>query len=390
MRRRFTLPHVPVISLKGLRLWPSGWFPCRLDRYLIFKFLGTYFFAIVLIISIAVVFDYNENMASFAEHNAPGPAIIRYYFNFVPYYATLFSSLFLFIAVIFFTSKLADNSEVIAMLAAGVSMNRIWRAYMFSALLVGALNFYLADTVIPHGSIRRLEFENLYKKSKQKQNKTSRANVQVKVAPNVVAYIERFDLTTKTGYNFSLDEFQHKRLVRHLTATSVTYDSIANEKYHWKLTNVKMRDLSGYKEKVETPRATLDSVIMMEPSDLLPTRNMQETMTNRELYDYINRQRQRGNTKVEAYEVELYKRFANPFASFILATIGLSLSSRKRKGGMGMALGVGLGLSATYILMDSVMATMATQAGLMPQIAAWIPNIIYTLIAFFLYRKAPR
>lgn len=375
---------------RSIRVWPAGWFPQRLDRYLITKFLGTYFFAIILIISIAVVFDYNENMASFAAHNAPGKAIMHYYLNFVPYYTTLFSSLFLFIAVIFFTSKLADNSEVIAMLAAGVSMRRIWLAYMFSALLVGGLNFWLSDTVIPRGSIRRLEFENLYKKSKKKQNKTMRENVQVKVAPNVVAYIERFELSTKTGYNFSLDEFRNKKLVRHLTASSITYDSIADAKYHWKLTNARSRDLTGYKERVEVLGGVVDSVIMMEPSDLLPTRNMQETMTNRQLRDYIERQRLRGNTRVEAYEVELAKRYANPFASFILATIGLSLSSRKRKGGMGMALGVGLALSATYILMQSVMATMATQAGLSPWIAAWLPNIIYTVIAFVLYRKAPR
>lgn len=377
-------------DIHKLRLWPKGWYPSRLDRYIIFKFLGTYFFAIILIISIAVVFDYNENMASFSEHNAPGKAIFHYYLNFIPYYSNLFSALFLFIGVIFFTSKLADNSEIIAMLAAGVSMNRIWRDYMVSAAIIAALNFYLSAEVIPVGSVKRLEFENIYKKSKKKQNKTSRDNAQLMIQPGVVAYIERFDGPTKTGYHFSLDKFKNKKLVSHLTAQRIVYDSVADEKYHWHLEGVTMRDLSGMKENVKSNIAQIDSVLLITPSDLLPTRNMQETMTNSELLDYIDRQYARGNIQVQAYQVEYYKRFANPFASFILATIGLSLSSRKRKGGMGLALGVGLALSATYIMMQTVTATFATQAGLMPQIAVWLPNIIYAAIAAYLYTKAPR
>ena len=377
-------------DIHKLRLWTKGWYPCRLDRYIISKFLGTYFFAIILIISIAVVFDYNENMASFSEHNAPGKAIFHYYLNFIPYYSNLFSALFLFIGVIFFTSKLADNSEIIAMLAAGVSMNRIWRDYMVSAAIIAALNFYLSAEVIPVGSVKRLEFENIYKKSKKKQNKTSRDNAQLMIQPGVVAYIERFDGPSKTGYHFSLDKFKNKKLVSHLTAQRIIYDSVSDEKYHWHLEGVTMRDLSGMKENVKSNIAQIDSVLLITPSDLLPTRNMQETMTNSELLDYIDRQYARGNMQVQAYQVEYYKRFANPFASFILATIGLSLSSRKRKGGMGLALGVGLALSATYIMMQTVTATFATQAGLMPQIAVWLPNIIYAAIAAYLYTKAPR
>ncbi len=377
------------MKIPHIRLWPKGWFPCRLDRYIIGKFLGTYFFAILLIISIAVVFDYNESMARYSETGAPGKEILMYYLDFVPYYANLFSALFLFIAVIFFTSKLADNSEVIAMLAAGVSMNRIWRSYMFSAALVAGLNFYLGAEVIPRGSVKRLAFENTYKKTKARQNKTSRTNAQLKVQPDVVAYLESYDGPTYTGYHFSLDKFENKKLVQHLTANSIQYDKISQERYHWKLYDVTLRDLRGNQEKMRHV-AQMDSVITMEPSDLLPTRNMQETMTNSQLLDYIQKQIERGNALVQVYWVEYYKRFANPCSSFILATIGLSLSSRKRKGGMGMSLGLGLALSALYVLMQSVTATFAIQAGLLPIVAVWIPNAIYLLIAAFLYSKAPR
>ena len=357
-----------------------------LDWYIIKKFIGTYIFSIILIISIAIIFDFNENLSKLTEYQAPWRAIIfDYYANFVPYYSNLFSPLFVFIAVIFFTSKLAGNSEIISMLAAGVSFNRLMRPYMISCVLIAGLTYYLNSFVIPHGTVIRLNFKSLYLNSKKN---TAAENVQLKVAENTVAYIQKYDDQYKRGYGFSLDKFDGNKLIDHLTASEIQYDTIADAKYHWKISNWKIRKLKGLKEHITTG-AEMDTVIMMEPTDLVYSKGQQETFTSPELLDYISKQTSRGSKNVVQYEVEYHKRIAMSFSSFVLTIIGLSLSSRKRKGGMGMYLGIGLALSVSYILLQTVSSTFAINANTPPILAAWIPNIIFAAIAYFCYRHAP-
>lgn len=357
-----------------------------LDWYIIKKFIGTYFYAIALIISISIVFDVNENLAKFTQYHAPLKAIVfDYYMNFVPYFANLFSPLFVFIAVIFFTSKLAGNSEIISMLAAGVSKRRLMRPYMISAALISALTFYLGSYVIPKGTVVRQNFETLYK---NKKKNTAAENVQLQVGKGVIAYIQFYDNNRKRGYGFCLDKFENKKVVSHMTATEIQYDTIAESKYHWKATNWRIRDMRGMREKI-TNGATLDTLVMMEPTDLVFSKGQQETFTSPQLRDYISKQIDRGSGNVVQYEVEYHKRIASSFASFILTTIGLSLSSRKRKGGMGMYLGIGLALSFGYIMLQTVSATFAIQANTPAMLAAWIPNMIFAVVAWFCYRKAP-
>ena len=200
----------------------------RLDWYIIKKFIGTYFFSIILIISIAIVFDVNEHLAKFTQYHAPLKAIVfDYYANFIPYFANLFSPLFVFISVIFFTSKLAGNSEIIAMLAAGVSFKRLMRPYMMSCVFISLLSYYLSAYVIPHGTIIRQNFETTYK---NKKKNTAADNVQLQVGQGVIAYIQHYDNTSKKGYGFSLDKFENKKLVSHMTATDIQYDTISDTK----------------------------------------------------------------------------------------------------------------------------------------------------------------
>ena len=358
----------------------------RLDWYIIKKFIGTYIYSILLIISISIVFDVNENLAKFTNYHAPLRAIVfDYYANFVPYFANLFSPLFVFIAVIFFTSKLTGNSEIIAMLAAGVSFKRLMKPYLISAALIAVVNFYLGSNVIPHGTVVRQDFEAKYKNN----TKTlSASNVQLMVGPGVIAYIQNYDNRTKTGYGFSLDKFENKKLVSHMTASSIRYDSISDERYHWKAQNYKIRRLKGLREEI-TSGSVIDTLIQMEPMDLVFSKGQQETLTSAELWQYINKQTERGSSNVVQYEVEWHKRIATSFASFILTIIGASLSSRKRKGGMGLYLGIGLALSFTYILLQTISSTFAINADTPPMLAAWIPNILYAIIAYFCYRQAP-
>ncbi len=358
----------------------------RIDRYIIRKFIGTYIYSIALIISISIVFDINENLAKFTTNHAPLRAIVfDYYANFVPYFANLFSPLFVFIAVIFFTSKLAGNSEIIAMLACGMSFKRLLRPYMVSAALIAVLNLYLGAYVIPRGTVVRHDFESLYKNNKKN---TSASNVQLQVGKGVIAYIAQYDDRHKTGYGFSLDKFENKKLVSHMTASSIQYDTISDSKYHWKAINYKIRTLRGMREHITTGMER-DTVVLMEPIDLVFSKGQQETFTSPELLEYISKQKDRGSSNVVQYEVEFHKRIAMCFASFILTIIGASLSSRKRKGGMGLYLGIGMALSFAYILLQTVCSTFAINANTPPMLAAWIPNILYFFIAYYCYRKAP-
>ena len=356
-----------------------------LDWYIIKKFLGTYVFAIVLILSIAVVFDFNEKQDRFMSHNAPWSAIIfDYYLNFIPYFANLFSPLFVFIAVIFFTSKLAENSEIIAMFSTGMSFKRMLRPYMISAAIIAVVTFCLGAYVIPKGSVTRINFEDKY----YKPRKVNTAhNIQLEVDSGVIAYIDRFENYSNTGYRFSLDKFKGKQLVSHLTARSITYDTTGVHK--WIIKDYMIREMEGMKENITTG-ARMDTTLFMEPSDFLIMKNQQEMLTSPQLSEYIDRQKQRGFANIKEFEIEYHKRIAMSFASFILTLIGVSLSSRKTKGGMGLHLGIGLALSFSYILFQTIASTFAVNGNMPPAIAVWIPNILYSFIAFYLYQKAPK
>lgn len=377
-----TLLKLPI--LRKMK-WPEEKLLKRLDWYIMKKFLGTYVFAIALIISIAVVFDFNEKQDRFMSHDAPWSAIIfDYYLNFIPYFANLFSPLFVFIAVIFFTSKLAENSEIIAMFSTGMSFKRMLRPYMLSAAIIAVVTFGLGAYIIPKGSVTRINFEDKYYKSR-KMN-TAR-NIQLEVDSGVIAYIDRFENYSNTGYRFSLDKFKGKQLVSHLTARSITYDTAAVHK--WIVKDYMIREMDGMKEII-TQGARIDTTLFMEPADFLIMKNQQEMLTSPQLSEYIDRQKQRGFANIKEFEIEYHKRIAMSFASFILTLIGVSLSSRKTKGGMGLHLGIGLALSFSYILFQTIASTFAVNGNMPPAIAVWIPNILYSFIAFYLYLKAPK
>ena len=319
------------------------------------------------------------------EHEAPwNKIIVEYYMNFIPYFSNLFSPLFVFIAVIFFTSKLAENSEIIAMFSTGMSFKRMMRPYMISAAIIAMITFTLSSYIIPRGSVTRLNFEDRYIKPKKKN---TAQNVQLEVADGVIAYINSYNDALKTGNRFSLDKFVDKKLVSHLTARRITYDTTTVNK--WTIHDYMIRELDGLKETI-TKGDRIDSIINMDPSDFLIMKNQQEMLTSPQLSEYIDKQKRRGFANIKEFEIEYHKRIAMSFASFILTIIGVSLSSRKTKGGMGLHLGIGLGLSFSYILFQTVTSTFAVNGNVPPFIAVWIPNILYAGIAFFLYRKAPK
>lgn len=355
----------------------------RIDFYIIKKFLGTYVFAILLIISISVMFDVNEKIDKFINNNAPLSAIIfDYYLNFIPYFANLFSPLFTFIAVIFFTSKLADNTEVIAMLSGGISFPRLMRPYLISASIIAGFTFLLNSFVIPPANITRIAFQNKYIRDKSVDYAR---NIQLEIEPGVILYMGSYNDKSSTGRQISLEKFEDKELKSRLTAQTISYDSTN----HWTIKDYMIRDFVDRKEIISYGEK-LDTTLILAPSDFLISVNDCEQMTTPVLSNYIDRQKKRGIGNIQLFEIEFHQRFSMTFAAFILTIIGASLSSRKVKGGMGFNIGMGLLLSFSYILFMQVTSTFAISGYVSPMIAVWIPNFIYSLIAIYLYRKAPR
>ncbi len=357
----------------------------KLDIYIIRKFLGTFFLSIVLIISIAVVFDITEKIDDFMENNAPLKAIIfDYYVNFIPYYANLFSPVFVFISVIFVTSKLADNSEIIAMFSSGISFHRLMRPYMISAGVIAFLTFFLSSHVIPPANKERIDFQEVYVKKKKKDQAIK---IRLWVTDTEVLSIDYYDKREQKGRRASIDEFDYYR--KTLKSRIVAHDIEWMGEDNWRLLDYTKREFDGLYEHL-SKGDSMDLKLNLIPEDFFVFAGMQEQMTTPELTEYIDRQRTRGVGNIKDFEIEHAKRFAFPFAAFILTIIGVSLSSKKIKGGMGINLGIGIGLSLIYILFFSISSTFAINGNFSPTMAVWLPNIIFGLIAVFLYIRAPK
>ncbi len=353
----------------------------KLDKYIIKKFLGTFFFSIILILSIAIVFDFTEKIDNFNEYNAPWKAIIfDYYFNFVPFYGNLFTPLFTFISVIFFTSKMANDTEFVAMLSSGISFNRIMRPYLFSGIFITLLSFLLTSYIIPNATKGLLEFENVYVKPFKQSNVR---NVQLQIEKGVILYIERFEIENNQGYRMSLETFKDKTLTSRLTADKIIWDSL----YNWKLNNYLIRKFDGMRESLERGKK-LDTIIKIQPKDFFITAEQAPELNINQLKKTIDKLKERGAGNVTAFKVEYIQRFSTPISVLIMTLIGLSLSFRKVRGGMGINLGIGLALCGIYILFLTLSTTFAINKTMPLLLAVWLPNLVFLSIAIHLYLKA--
>ena len=355
----------------------------RLDWYIIMKFLGTFFFSIVLILSIAIVFDLMEKMDDFFENQVPLREIIfDYYLPFIPYYMNMFSSLFIFISVIFFTSKLAGNSEFIAMHAAGMSYHRLMLPYFISATTLFVLSILLGGWVIPRSSERMLHFTDKYVEHFTSENAR---NIQMEVQPGTILYIESFQRRSGIGYRCSIEQFDGKTLVQRTTSDRIYYDSLEC----WHMDNYTQRTFTGMRESLDRgPRKDLELPVI--PDELFITAQQAQQMTTPELRHYMERQRERGSGNVKAFEVEYHKRWASPLGAFIMTLLGVTMSSRKVRGGMGKNLGIGIVLTAGYILFSTVSTTFSVNNVMSPFMAAWLPNFVFLAISIPLYIRASK
>ncbi|OFX25778.1 MAG: hypothetical protein A2041_00715 [Bacteroidetes bacterium GWA2_31_9b] len=356
----------------------------KIDVYIIKKFLGTYFFAIALIVTIAVVFDLSEKVEDFLEKEAPLKAIVfDYYMNFIPYFANLFSSLFTFIAVIFFTSKMAYNTEIIAILSSGVSFRRIMLPYFISAFVIALFSFVLMAYIIPPANAVRLDFT--YKYIKNPIQNTEK-DIHRQVEPGLFIYMKSYNATNDIGYKFAMERFENGQLKSKLISEYAKWDTSINK---WTIKNYFIRDIDSLKENISYG-TSIDTTLNLLPEDFKRYAQYVETMNLPQLNNYIEEQKMQGADDVISLLIEKYSRFAYPFSTFILTLIGVSLSSRKVKGGIGMHIGLGLLLSFSFILFMRFATMFAISGSMNPLFAVWLPNIIYTFIALFLYRLAPK
>lgn len=357
-----------------------------IDVYIIRKFLGTFFFSLVLILLIAVVFDFAEKIDNFMEKEAPLRAIVfDYYMNFIPYFAVLFAPLFVFISVIFFTSKMATNTEIIAILNTGMSYRRMMLPYFLSALVIAIFTFFLTNFVIPQSNLKRMSFEDKYYRSSSRRVPVM--NIHRQVSKNVNVYMESFNPISESGRNFTIEKFDDEgRLVSKLMAAVVRWDTATQK---WKAINYYRRDISDSGETIITG-SQIDTALIIRPQDFSRDPGFVGTMKYTELNDYIDLLKLQGSDELKLFLIEKHRRFANPFAVFILTLIGVSLSSKKARGGIGMNIGIGLALSFSYILFQQFASQFSLKGDLGPMIAMWIPNLIYLAVGFVLYIIAPK
>ncbi|MBI9067889.1 MAG: LptF/LptG family permease [Salinivirgaceae bacterium] len=356
----------------------------KLDLYIIKKFLGTFVYALLLIIIIVIVFDVSEKIDDFIEKDAPLHAIIfDYYLNFIPYFANLFSALFTFISVIFFTSKLTSDSEIIAILSSGISFKRLLRPYIISAIILTIFSFILINWIIPPANQKRLEFEEVFIKNRFR-NKDK--NIHKQILPETFIYLDSYNNLYDIGYKFSMEKFENGKLKSKLISDYAQWDTTINK---WKIVNYIIRDFDEGKETITNGRR-IDTTINMFPKDFTRRVNVVEAMNYKQLDNFIAAETMVGSSNVTLWKIEKHKRFAYPFSTIILTLIGVCISSRKTRGGIGLNIGIGIFLAFTYIMFMQVSTVLATNANMNPFLAVWIPNITYGIIAIGLYFKAAK
>lgn len=359
--------------------------PKILDWYISRKFIFTFFIALILIIGIVIIFDISEKIDDFVENEAPlNEIVFTYYLNFVPKFINMFSPLFVFITVIFFTSRLAANSEIIAILSGGISYHRMMVPYLASAALIALLSLGLNLYVIPRSNLKVVQFEAKYVKH---HNDYKRSNIHYQIAPGEFVYVNSYRSWSNTAEKITLETIRDNKLVSKLSAELAVWDSTYGG---WHMKDYTIREYTnGLQDRVKTGEQ-LDTIIPLTVTDFYRNEKTVETLTIKQLNELIDTQNLRGDANVIYAQIEKHTRYALPFSALILTIIGVALSSRKKRGATGWNIGIGIALAFSYILFLRFSQMFVFTGTLSPGIALWIPNLLYSIIAAFLYRMAPK
>jgi lipopolysaccharide export system permease protein len=355
-----------------------------IDKYIIRKYFGAFLLAMALVVLVVMVIDFSEKIDKIIDNNISARELFfDYYLNFIPHTVNMLSPLFIFIAVIFFTSRLAYNTEIISILNTGMSFKRLMVPYLFSATVIGIILFVIANFILPPANKTRIDFEERYFYN---DRVVRTRNIHMQLRPGVFVFLENYNERVKTGWNFTLEKVEDGNLVYKLKADDAKWN---DETGSWTLGKHSIRTIDGVAESLEFG-SSIDTILPLHPNDFIENIKEKEAMTFGELGQFINDQKLRGSPIVKFYEVEKHKRIAAPFATLILTIIGLTLSSRKVKGGIGIHIGVGIALSSLFILFIQFSTTFATNGNLHPMVAVWIPNVFFGFIAMLLYMRVPK
>lgn len=374
---RSPLEHKPRFRFPGFKI---------LDRYILGKFLATYFFAIAMIIVIVVLFDYVEKADDFTRNHAPFSEIaFGYYLNFIPFFINQFSGLFTFIACIFFTSKMAYQTEIVAMLSGGMSFKRLMWPYFLGALIIASLSLSLNLWLIPNSQRHIVKFESQY--ISRKKEAINIPHIYRQIKPGTFVYLRNYNTQNRRANFLALEEYDNGAIQKSLEADQVTYDTISKR---WMADRYTTREFGEDETEKFQQHRNLDTLLNLEVNELGEINGLIKTLNITELNHFLDQQRAKGADTVNIIEVEKHARFAYPLSTFILTLIGVSLSSRKLRGGTGLHIGVGIALCFSYILFNRFFEEFAKSGSLPPGLAVWLPNIIYMVIAIYLYIKAPK
>lgn len=375
-----------------------------LDKYILKTFLVTFFFVVLILLTVVTVIDLTDKMDKFAKAELNAGDIIGYYLDYIPWIGSLLTPITIFIAAVYVCSRMAGHTEVIAMLGSGISFKRMLVPYFIGATLVGAISFVLNGWIIPNSNKSRLAFEMQYFKSKYYFEKQ---NIHIQVASDTYLYMKNYNNNNETGYHFTLERFDHNRLVEKLTASRIVWDST---KLKWTLHDWSLKKVEGIFETPNRPETVpalevskvtglkefvekgteMDTALVIHPKEFESDYRKYDGLTLNELDDQITTLRARGSTGIELYEVEKYTRYTSPVTIYILVFMGVIVSARKSRGGTGLQIALGFLLSFIFILFFTLFRTFAENGSMPPQISVWIPNIVFGIISTAMYKYVPR
>ncbi len=361
----------------------------KIDTYIIKKYLSTFFFTVLLITSVAVVIDLAEKVERISRDNlSMGTVIEGYYLNFIPWINGILWPLFSLLAVIFFTSRLAKDTEIVAMLSAKISYYRILRPVMIAATIIASLLWYADNYLIPKATKNKYIFENKYKWRRKEENLTR--DIHFFLSPTDKVYIRYYRKRDTTAHDFRLERFIDNRLVYSIKADILKIKEPPNV---WTLEHFEKRKIDGYKETIVSytdKNPSMDTTFNFSPEDFSRYTNEMDMMSSTEIKAYIEAEQSRGLRATKKYEIELYRRSADPFTILILSLMGFVIASRKIRGGVGLNLALGIMLGSAFVIISKFAVTFASNMTLAPMIAIWLPNIVFSVVALLLLVKAQK
>ncbi len=357
-----------------------------IDKYILKRYLITFSVMLLMFIPIGIVIDVSEKVNKMIENKVPFAALASYYVDFTIYFANLLFPIFLFLSIIWFTSKLANNTEIIAILSSGISFTRFLRPYIVGAVIVSLFALVMGIFLVPKASEGFKNFRYMYLIGGGRNEMRDDSDVYRQVSEDEFIYVSNFNTINKTAYNFSLEKFSKGKLVYKIKADQLTWNQKDST---YTMTNYKKRKIGELNDTFEIAMKK-DTVFNFEIEDLTPVVYIAETLPYDELIDFIEREKARGSTNINRYLVVLYKKFSIPVAAFILTIIAVAVSSMKRRGGMGMNLAIGIILAFAFVFLDKIFGVLAEKSAAPPIIAVWIPNLVFGILAIYLLKNAKR